>query len=86
MKNLYDAPEPVMREYAANAHDPRRNVLHYFHVHDGKGSHGDGETYSIVLACDEHEPAVAARTDAEYIATSDADDEQCDLCPKSEEP
>lgn len=59
-----------------------RNVLHYFHVHDGKGAHGDPEyTYSIVLACDEHEPTVAAREDAEYIATSEADDdERCDLC------
>lgn len=63
-----------------------RNVLHYFHVHDGKGAgeHGDPEhTYSIMLACDEHEPVVAAREDAEYIATSEADDdEQCDECAR----
>lgn len=59
------------------------NVLHYFHIHDGNGSHGDGEhTYSIVLACDEHEPALAARDDAEYIATSDADEERCDECER----
>jgi hypothetical protein len=59
-----------------------RNVLHYFHVHDDKGSHADGETYSIVLACDDHLPIVEAREGAEYVATSDADEERCDVCPK----
>jgi len=59
-----------------------RNVLHYFHVYDGKGKHADGETYSIVLVCDEHEPALMARHDSEYIATSDADEERCDECER----
>jgi len=47
--------------------------LHIIHVHDDAGDHADGETYSIVYACDEHRVLFENVPEAEYIAEFDAD-------------
>ena len=54
--------------------------LFYFHVHNGKGAHADGESYQIVIVCEDHRPAVEADEDAEFITETDDHDERCDKC------
>jgi hypothetical protein len=61
------------------------NPLNYFHVHDNKGEHADGESYSIVLVCEEHlEGFQVKHDDAEYIGEVDYDDDTCDFCKAQE--
>lgn len=53
-------------------------AFNYFHLHNGKGDHADGQTYEIVIACDDHCMAVAKLADSEFI--TETDDGPCDLC------
>lgn len=55
-------------------------TLHYFHVHNGKGDHADGQTYQIVFVCDDHMHILERDSDAEYIGNTDADVDDCDVC------
>jgi hypothetical protein len=63
-----------------NALAALKQPLFYFHVHNGKGAHADGEDYEIVIVCEEHRAAVEADEDAEFITETDEEDERCDKC------
>jgi len=60
--------------------------LFYFHVHNGKGAHADGEDYEVVIVCEEHRAAVEADEAAEFITETDDEDERCDKCVKQSAP
>lgn len=50
----------------------------YVHVHDGKGNHADGQTYSIANLCEYHFHKVVNDPTVEFVAEDV--EEHCDRC------